>query len=60
MDTSLDYRQNYPYSPYARNPLTWGQWAMIAAGALAVGGMSYWVYAKFIKKSGTEALAQTA
>lgn len=48
MDNALDYRSHYGYhSPYASNPLTKGQWLMIGAGALAVGGLGYWLYAKF-------------
>ena len=52
MENALDYRSHYGYqSPYARNPLTVGQWMMIGAGALAVGGFGYWLYAKFGRKT---------
>lgn len=55
---ALDYRSQYgnPYfNPY-RNPLSVGQWLMIGAGALAVGGLGYWIYAKM--KSGTTPVMQ--
>lgn len=59
MQHALDYRSQYgnnPYhNPYNQNPLSVGQWAMIGAGALAVGGLGYWIYAK-MKTNG----AQTA
>lgn len=45
---ALDYRSQYGnpyYNPY-NNPLSIGQWLMIGAGALAVGGLGYWIYAK--------------
>ena len=45
---ALDYRSQYGnpyYNPY-QNPLSVGQWLMIGAGALAVGGLGYWIYAK--------------
>ena len=45
---ALDYRSQYGnpyYNPY-QNPLSIGQWLMIGAGALAVGGLGYWIYAK--------------
>ncbi len=49
MDQALDYREQY-HNPYQRNPLTVGQWLMIGAGALAFGGVGYWVYAKVTTK----------
>lgn len=50
---ALDYRTQYAngyHNPYARNPLSVGQWLMIGAGALAVGGVGYWIYAKVKSK----------
>ena len=48
---ALDYRSHYgdsPYhNPYNRNPLSVGQWLMIGAGALALGGVGYWGWAKW-------------
>lgn len=53
MEHALDYRHHYGQpNPYVGNPLSIGQWMMIAAGALAAGGMGYWIYAK-VKTSGT-------
>lgn len=46
---ALDYRSQYGGNPYYnpyQNPLSMGQWLMIGAGALAVGGVGYWIYAK--------------
>jgi hypothetical protein len=59
---ALDYRSHYgnPYhNPYGQNPLSVGQWAMIGAGALAVGGLGYWIYAK-MKTNGNGAAANGA
>lgn len=47
-ENALDYRNQYGYNPYAQNPLSVGQWMMIGAGALAVGGLGYWIYAKLV------------
>lgn len=46
---ALDYRSHYgnPYQNPYHNPLSIGQWLMIGAGALAVGGLGYWIYAKY-------------
>ena len=59
MENALDYRSHYgnPYhNPYNQNPLSVGQWAMIGAGALAVGGLGYWIFAK-MKANGNGAAA---
>lgn len=58
MEHALDYRENYYNNPY-RNPLSVGQWLMIGAGAFAVGGLGYWIYAK-VKAKGNGAAAATA
>lgn len=51
---ALDYRAQYPTNPgYTPNPLTVGQWVMIGAGALAVGGLAFWGYQAWKKKSAT-------
>ena len=56
MQTALDYRQNYDQNPgFARNPLTTGQWVMIGAGALAVGGLAFWGVQAWRKKKAEEA-----
>lgn len=50
MQNALDYRSQYGNSPYQNpygNPLSVGQWLMIGAGAIAVGGLAYWGYAKY-------------
>lgn len=61
---ALDYRQNYnpahqghpgPAFPgMMRNPLSTGQILMIGAGALAVGGVGYWIYAKMQEGKSTQ------
>lgn len=54
---ALDYRHNYPAHAQG-NPLTTGQWVMIAAGAVAVGGLAYWGFAKMKQKDSEQPSAE--
>ncbi len=55
------YPPGFPPNPYHRpglfqnNPLTTGQWLMIGAGAIAVGGLAWWGYNAYQKHKAQQA-----
>ena len=66
---ALDYRQHYggpnqpaPQGGHYPNPywtrLTTGQWVMIGAAALAVGGLAYWGYTAYREHQKKQAAQQ--